>query len=114
MSMRPSCWLLSARHTGVVLIDEQPATAGLDPRLAVPLDHRAHPPVLVDVRLVGIPVDHDDTAFLKDAVRDLAAQFLARRIVLEQIGKERAKPLLALHPESRTGCGEYHVVSNVC
>src|SRR6266851_4512546 len=55
----------------------------------------------------------DDVAFLIGAVRDLAAQFLARRIVLEQIGKERAHRLLALHPESGTGCSEYHVIRNV-
>jgi hypothetical protein len=82
------------------LIDEQPATGGLDPRLAVPLHHRAHRPVLVDKCLIGVTVDHDDVAFLLDAVRDLTAKFLARRIVLEQIGKERAKRLLSLDPES--------------
>src|SRR5437870_6637069 len=103
-----------ARHTGVVLIDEQPATGGLDPRLAVPLHHRAHPPVLVDECLIGITVDHDDVAFLIDAVRDLAAQFLARRIVLEQIGKERAKRPLSIDPESCASYCGYHVVGNVC
>jgi hypothetical protein len=72
-----------ARHTRVVHIDEQPATAGLDPRLAVPLHQRAHPSVLVDLYLVDIIVDHDDVAFLINPVRDLPRQFLACRIVLE-------------------------------
>src|SRR5437870_4220156 len=115
--IRPSSRLRGvrgARHTRVVQIDEQPAAAGLDPRLAVPLHQRAHPSVLVDEYLVGITVDHEDVAVLKDAAGDLLGQFLARRIVLPQIGNERAHRLLALDPESRTGCGEYHVVSKVC
>jgi len=52
--------------------------------------------------------------FLINPVRDLPRQFLACRIVLEQIGQERPHRLLALYPESGTGCGEYHVVSHGC
>src|SRR2546422_8409049 len=100
---RQSSWLRGARHARNVLIDEQPTTAGLDPRLAGPVNQRAHPPVLVDECLVVITVDHYDVAVLKDAARDLPGQALARRIVLVQIGKERAIRLLALDPESRTG-----------
>src|SRR5207245_1266945 len=67
-----------------------------------------------DECLIGITVDYDDVAFLVDAVRGLTAQFLARRIVLEQIGKERAKRLLSLDPESCASYCGYHVVGNVC
>ena len=58
-----------ARHTRVVLIDEQPATAGLDPRQAIPLHHRAHPSVLVHENLVGITVDYEDVAEAAEAVQ---------------------------------------------
>src|SRR5262245_65994979 len=97
-----------------MLIDEQPATPGLDPRLTGAIHRHAHRPALVDESLIVITVAPRRRFFLKDAPRNLPSQTLARRIVLPLISKECSERLLALNPESRTRPREDHVIGNVC